>query len=158
MSRPQHPALRKLHTTADVHRSRPHLKMLSMDYLTYEKRAEQQGGKNLCRCCSHCLSENLMHILSTCEAYSDIRERVFPQFSSICLHSKFEFWHLVSDSNELTQFILDPTSLNLKHRINSCDPNIENIFKISQDYCYAIHKKRISILAQLKATHSHNHT
>ena len=61
-----HPALSNLITCFDVQKSRPHLKMLCQDYLTYEKRADQSGGSPHCRCCgSDLLEENPMKIWNT---------------------------------------------------------------------------------------------
>ena len=72
-----HPALANIVTTLEVKKSRPHLKMLSGDYFTFETKSIQSGGSPHCRCCSFRPSpnENLVHILTNCGAYSDIRER-----------------------------------------------------------------------------------
>ena len=40
-----HPALSNMITTWDVTRSRPHLKFLSGNYLTYKVKSEQSGGQ-----------------------------------------------------------------------------------------------------------------
>ena len=49
----------------------------------------------------------------------------------------------------LTQFILDPTSFNLTDRIHTSDPIVTNLFKLSRDMCWTIHKERIKILQEL---------
>ena len=148
-----HPVISGLKTTLEVQKSRPHIKMLCMDYLTFEKKAKQQGGSSSCKCCTDNEVENLTHILTSCTAYSNIRERIFPQFSKICSLSNFDFWAIVSQNSELAQFILDPTSLNLNQRLNISDKNVDSLMKLTHDYCYAVHKQRISILDQLKSNH-----
>ena len=69
-----HPALTNIITTSEVQKCGIHLKMLAGDYFTYEMKS---GGSPHCRCCSTTPSppENLEHILSKCEQYSDIRKR-----------------------------------------------------------------------------------
>ena len=46
-----HPALSNLITTHDVRLSKPHLKFLSGNYLTYSVRAKQSGGSSICKIC-----------------------------------------------------------------------------------------------------------
>ena len=41
----------------------------------------------------------------------------------------------------LTQFILDPTSFNHTDRIHTSDPIVTNLFKLSRDMCWTIHKE-----------------
>ena len=74
------------------------------------------------------LVEDIPHILSSCMAYSDIRERILLEYAQLSIKSEFDFNCILSDSNRLTKFILDPTSLNLKRRISYSDTNSsENI-------------------------------
>ena len=149
----RHPALSNLLTAFNVKKSRPHLKMLCMDYYTYEKRADQSGGSPHCRSC--CVAnqemppaENIHHIITQCSAYSDIRERILHEFKSVCEESKskLNFDDIQKDESKLCQFILDPTSLNLECRMCPNDSKTDELFQLSRDICYAIHTRRMKIL------------
>ena len=148
----RHPALSNMMTTRDVEKSRPHIKMLCKDYYTYEKRSDQSGGSAHCRSCSDTCTddikpvEDIPHILSSCMAYSDIRERILLEYAQLSVKSEFDFNCILSDSNRLTQFILDPSSLNLPRRISYSDKNLSDFFKISRDLCYSVHTRRMNIL------------
>ena len=45
-------------------------------------------------------------------------------------------------SDPETQFLLDPTSSNLKTRVHISDPAVPALFKLYRDCCNAIHKER----------------
>ena len=128
--------------------------MLCKDYLTYEKRSDQSGGSAHCRSCvdknptAKRYVENIPHILAVCSAYSDIRERIMQEYAHICNSSGFDFNSVLSDSDTITQFVLDPTSLNLKLRISANDPHLATFFKLSRDFCYSVHNRRMKILKQ----------
>ena len=145
-----HPALSGIIQTWEVKNARIHLKMLSGDYLTFSIKANQSGGSPNCRSCSPLepQKEEIFHILAVCEKYSDIRKRMLPGFRMFCQQSlsKIDFEEISSDMNTLTQFILDPSSLNLKVRVNVSDPILPSIFRLSRDYCNAIHTKRMNII------------
>ena len=139
-----HPALSNLVTTHDVQKSQPHIKMLCEDYFTYEKRAEQSGGSPHCRSCSSTNdtntniilpTESILHILTECNSYSDIRTRIFPQFSILYQQSKtnIDFQAIADNKTKLCQFLLDPSSLNLDSRISVNDPLLDNLFMLSRD-------------------------
>ena len=83
----------------------------------------------------------ISHILSHCPAYHTIRERIFQEFSEICLYTQknLNFENIRTDSKTLAQFILDPTSFNLKERVHVTDPVVPEIFKLSRDYCMVIY-------------------
>ena len=151
----RHPALSTVTTTYEVQKSRIHLKMLVGDYLTYDLKSIRSGGSPHCRCCSNQSSakEDIVHILTQCDAYNDIRERIYPEFSAVCNESKsgLEFQTLHSEYS-LTQFILDPSSLNLERRININDPVLEKLFQVSRDFCYTINSRRIEQLRRLDQT------
>ena len=148
-----HPSLSNLLTTHDVQKSVPHIKMLCENYFTYEIRANQSGGSPHCRCCSEPNqsvkpSENLTHIITECAAYSDIRDRIYPEFSLLCQQSKSTviFEDISTNKDDLCQFILEPCSLNLTNRVNIKDPNLNQFFSLSRDFCFAIHSRRMQIL------------
>ena len=60
-----HPALSNMITTHEVKLSRPHIKFLSGNYLTYQIKSEQSGGSPLCRICQS--DETVSHVISTCQ-------------------------------------------------------------------------------------------
>ena len=135
--------------------------MLSGDYFTYSIKATQSGGSPYCRCCSPSVpqDEDISHILVACEMYEDIRKRFFPHFKSLCSlsASKIDFEDICKEANILTQFILDPSSFNLKARMNISDLILSKFFKISRDYCNAIHTKRLKIIKSKEETKSERH-
>ena len=143
-----HPALSGIITTTDVKKSRAHLKMLIGDFYTYKVKSEQSGGSPNCRLCSDNMVEDIQHILTFCTEYSDVRTRILQEFAYLCLESKssINFDEIVSDSQELCQFILDPTSFNLKKRISLQDPLLANFFNISRDLCFSINEQRLKLI------------
>ena len=102
--------------------------MLSGDYLTYSMKASHSGGSSHCRICKSkaniVLRETTEHILTSCGTYDEIRERIFPQYESILKNSKLKcsLRDFQENNEKLCQFLLDPTSLNLKGRIPTDDP------------------------------------
>ena len=83
---PQHPALFGLETTRNVEKLRPHLKMLTGDYLTYSRRAlDRMTGDPCCRICRNerpsCPSppETIEHVLRQYRGTTEARERIFPE-------------------------------------------------------------------------------
>ena len=124
--------------------------MLIGDYLTYSVRATQSGGSPICRCCPPQSPENedILHILTKCEKYSDIRKRMLPEYQVLCLQSKtrLNFDAVKCNAKTLTQFILDPSSFNLENRVNVSDPVLPSLFQLTRDYCNAIHTKRMNTL------------
>ena len=59
--------------------------------------------------------------------------------------SDFDFNIILSNSQTLTQFILDPSSLNLTNRISYSFPNLACFFKISREFCFSIKEIRSSL-------------
>ena len=60
--------------------------------------------------------------------------------------SGVDFSHIISDSDKLSQFILDPTSLNLENRISVNDPMVNLFFQTSRDLCFSINDKRLKLI------------
>ena len=145
----RHPALSDIVTTTEVQKSRIHMKMLAGDYFTYEIKANQSGGSPHCRCCPFpSPNENISHILTVCLAYSDIRNRMIPEFEKLCNEAKTNlyFQEICNQNVALCQFILDPASFNLRNRVHMNDPILGQLFRLSRDYCYAINSARMKIL------------
>ena len=61
-----HPALANQLTSNDVRISRPHLKLLAGNYLTYKIKADQSGGSPACRICRSGAEESVSHVVSAC--------------------------------------------------------------------------------------------
>ena len=64
--------------------------------------------------------------------------------------TEIQFEKMSKNPEELTQFILDPTSFNLTNRVNISDPIVKTLFGLSRDICYSIHTERMKILQELK--------
>ena len=86
-------------------------------------------------------------MLTQCFAYQDIRERILNEIYNICTHiPSLEIDSIFQDDQLLTQFILDPSSLNLKSRVNTNDPLLPQLFVKSRNLCHSIYKRRLAIL------------
>ena len=145
-----HPALSNLITTHDVKLSRPHLKFLSGNYLTYSIKATQSGGSSHCRIClDPC--ETVRHIITSCSGMNAEREKLLQEYKSLCINTqnKIDFEQISEDEALLCQFILDPTSLNLPVRVSMRDPLLAIFFKMSRDYCYLMDKIRTKIFSEI---------
>ena len=95
-----HPALAGINSTKDVLKSRAHIKLLTDDLYTFEKKSKYQGGSPHCRLCTEPGQnvnniEDLVHILTICKTYQEIRIRILFQMEILCQRSrnkiKFEF-------------------------------------------------------------------
>ena len=148
----QHPAIKNIINTNQVSNMRPHLKMLVGDYLSYEKKSKQSGGSPVCRICESGESESYSHILCSCRALSEPRERIIPEMLALCERNALNTEYLVNDCEVLTQFILDPSSMNLLQRVNIGDPVLDQLFMLSRDLCNALHKLRMKKI-QEKSKH-----
>ena len=106
----RHPALSNMVTNWDVRRSRPHLKFLSGNYLTYKIRSDQSGGSPRCRICETSSDETVSHVISACQGLADEREKILPEFSKLCAQTKnnLNFEDFMQNKDKLFQFILDP--------------------------------------------------
>ena len=122
------------------------------DYLTYQVKFDQTGqGNPLCKLCRGG-NETISHIISVGPTYDELRNRVIQQLSDVCLVSKssIHIQTIVSDPKLMTQFILDPTSFNLKESVHISDPTVQKLFKLSGDICFGIHSDQIRQLQRLK--------
>ena len=119
-----HPSLANIVNVEDVKKLRLHTKFLVGDYLTYQVKFDQTGqGNPLCKLCRGG-NETISHIISVGPTYDELRNRVVQQLSDVCLVSKssIHLQTIVSDPKSMTQFIVDPTSFNLKERVHISDP------------------------------------
>ena len=141
-----HPAIKNIHNTNQVINMRPHLKMLTGDYLTYEKKSHQSGGSPVCRICQLNENDSYMHILLFCESLSEPRERILTEIITFCQVNNVCIEPYLTDPEKLTQFLLDPASMNLPVRVNINDPILDHLFKLSRDLCFALHKLRMKLI------------
>ena len=147
-----HPCLSNIITTQEVRKLRPHLKLLSGDYLTYKTQYDRtQKGSPWCKICEMQENETILHILAICPHYEAVRNRIINEFANTCQLAKtnLNFDSVVESPNILTQFILDPTSFNLTNRVHMNDPIVQHLFKLSRDLCFSIHSARMKKLKEL---------
>ena len=60
--------------------------------------------------------------------------------------SGVNFEKILENKKTLCQFILDPTSFNLHECIHMSDPVLDQLYKLSRDYCFAVSSARMAIL------------
>ena len=146
-----HPVITKIVTPVEVQKMRPHLKMLCGNLLTYQTKFNQSGiGSPHCRLCQ-AKSETLSHIIGSCSHYEEVRGRIMKEFEKLLETSlsKVRIGDFVETDNILTQFVLDPSSMNLSPRVHLNDPILPELFKLSRDLCFAINKNRNKSLHDL---------
>ena len=146
-----HPAISDMITTSEVAKLRPHLKMLCGNLLTYGMKFEQSGlGSPHCRLCDSQF-ESVTHIVASCSKFEDIREKILFEMDQKLEQSKnkIRISNFKKSEETLTQFILDPTSMNLKERVHVNDPIVPDLFKLSRDICYSINKRRMKLLEDM---------
>ena len=145
LSGQHHPIISGAQTTDEVNKMRPHLKMISGDYLTYFVKSQQSGGSPHCRLCG-APSETVSHVTVTCPALSDTRVRILTQLSSLT-----SLADTYRDNEELfSQFLIDPASFNLPSRVNISDPQLPAIYKICRDLCFSLDKERLEKLKSIQ--------
>ena len=83
-----HPALSNIITTREVQLSRPHIKFLAGNYVTYKIKADRSGGSARCRICLSGCDETASHILATCQGLNEVRVKVLPEMERLCTISK----------------------------------------------------------------------
>ena len=146
-----HPSLASIVTVEEVRKIRPLIKFLVGDYLTYQIKFDQTGqGNPLCKLC-RTENETICHLISICPKFNETRSRIIQQISEVCemSRSNIDLEPILQEPKSLTQFILDPTSFNLKERIHMNDPIVTDLFRLSRHFCYAIHSDRIRHLKSL---------
>ena len=146
-----HPAITNIVTPMEVQKMRPHLKMLCGNLLTYQTKFSQSGtGSPHCRLCT-ANSETLSHIIGSCTHYDEVRRRIMKEFRALLetSMSNVTIGDFIETEAILTQFVLDPSSMNLSPRVHLNDPILPELFKLSRDLCFAINKKRNKSLHDL---------
>ena len=146
-----HPAIMGVNSIYDTNKLKVHLQMLTGSYMTYSVKSEQYPDVSpRCRICNRGC-DNIPHILTTCEVTEVVRKRILQEMKMLSKYSvsDFNFENIQYEEENIIQFILDPSSMNLKERINMNDPVLPKIFKRSRDYCYAVHKRRLDALNKM---------
>ena len=153
-----HPALSNMVLSREVKLSRPHLKFLSGNYLTYKIKSDQSGGSARCRICFSGSDESVCHVISVCQGLAVQRNKILEEFKQLCTLTKnhIQFDEISDNEEVLCQFILDPTSLNLNTRVSLNDPLVPQFYKLSRDFCFLLDKTRIGLLKQMEETAKNN--
>ena len=150
-----HAILSSILTTQDVCKARVHIKMLAGDYPC---QAYLDSDKPYCKLCKSLVSsdinqpEDMVHILTACRATSDTRCSLIPTlFNSVAQYFPFNGILAFPTQTQLTQFILDPSSINLPTmtRINPDQPGFPKVLTTCRNYCFTMHKERTRQLKQL---------
>ena len=116
-------------------------------------KSEQSGGSSVCRLCSvgsYKPTESLSHVVGTCSALSDVRNMILQQISTLSSQSNTNINLQQMSEDQLTQYILDPCSLNLPIRIHPDDPVIPELYKVCRDMCTAVDRVRWTKLRSLQ--------
>ena len=139
-----HPVLHNIVSSRDALKARCHIKFLCGDIYTQERKSRYQGGSPICRLCDNHEKEEIVHILTICTAYKEIRERIMNEIKSVCESKlpKSYFEDIYQNKQLLTQFILDCTSMNLSKRINADSEIFLEILSLSRDLCFGITRLR----------------
>ena len=131
---------------------RPHVKMMIGNYLTFQEKSQESGGTSSCKLCESGNPETLCHLISSCITLCQERSRLiddydelFRQTGNMMIMSDFSH-----NEETLTQFVLDPTSLNLSRRVSMTDPNLPQFFRLSRNFCYLVDKRRREKLGETK--------
>ena len=156
-----HPVLHGVITTQETVKSRVHLRMLAGDYPCQYYIGKDRNQDTACKMCKqlaqphhhhhHVQPEDMTHLLTTCRATADIRSKLLPDLlNEVSRHFPSSLILTSSDNVLLTQFILDPTSINLPMniRISPDHPSLSYILSRCRNYCFVVHKDRNRILRQ----------
>ena len=98
-------------------------------------------------------TEDMVHLLTACGATLDTRSSLIPSLlNTIVQYCPSDGILENPDKTTLTQFILDPSSLNLStvNRINPDHPGFAPVLANCRNYCFVVHKERTRQLKQLK--------
>ena len=119
--------------------------MLCGNYLKFEIKSNQSGGSPHCRLCSYEI-DSLEHLIAQCFKFDDVRTRMKTSISSILKESKIQINISDLSDKQFTQFVLDPSSLNLPSRVNINHPVLPQLFQQSRDFCFAIDRIRAKFI------------
>ena len=148
-----HPVLHNILTTQDAKKLRLHLKFLTSDFLTNERKSiDQPTLSPACTLCNNPV-DSIEHVMVSCLSTADVRGRLFPELMNAVakVQPNCSILQYHPPPSVLTQFILDCTSFNLPDsiRIPLHNPGISAIYRISRDWCFSVSNKRSSLLRKL---------
>ena len=151
LSRKVHPVLLGIITTQDVMRSRIHVRMLAGDYPCFANIGSHLHGDNYCKLCQALRPqtpapvEGMVHLVTMCRATAETRTRILPDLLNL-VSQYYPYNQILLEPNptQLTQFILDPTSLNLPVGIRICSnsKDLHKVITVCRNICFSIHKDR----------------
>lgn len=139
-----HPAIQNVFTPEEVKKMRPHIKFLTGNYLTMKIRSEQSDTISPhCTLCDLGCDQDYCHLLASCDAFQTERNKLLTQLSLLCEKTKNNILlsEFTYEKETLTQFILDPCSLNLTKRVSMDDPLLPEFFRLSRNFCFVIEKR-----------------
>ena len=147
-----HIALQGILTTQDTKKLRLHLKFLVGDYYHAERLALDQP--HLSPACKLCLApvESTEHVFGACTATAECRRNILQELLNTVAAVQPMSWILKKPTTaQLVQFILDCTSINLEehYRVPAHNPGVQDIFKISRDWCFLISNERLRQMKKL---------
>ena len=148
-----HPVLHNITNTQEAKKLRVHLKFLTNDYLTNERRAKDNPAlSSACVLCSDPL-DSIEHVMVTCRATSEVTRRIYPELVNAIFQVQptCSILQFHPSPSILTQFLLDPTSMNLPDsiRVPAHNPGVSIICKISRDWCFSVSNERSRQVKQL---------
>ena len=146
-----HPMLCNIRDSRDIPKLRVQLKFLTGDVLSQERLYIDQGIDPKCRLCP-AVCESYTHILTQCRATADVRDRLHPELVNTVqnVEPTCNIRNFATDEM-LTQFIIDPSSMNLpnNYRISTQHPRLHEVYSICRDWCFAIFSERTKMLKNL---------
>ena len=149
-----HSVLQNIHTTQGAKKLRLHLKFLTFDILTNERKSlDQPGVSPACDFCDDPI-DSTEHALVSCKARVDIRRRLFPELMNMVakVQPMSKILQYLPPASILAQFVLDCTSVNLPEdiRIPVHNPGVSTVNGVCRDWCYAVASERSRLLRALK--------
>ena len=112
----------------------------------------QSGGSSKCRLCSDPNAptegpcESTEHLISQCTKFDSLRTKIKSEMNVICKEENIKINVETLSDKDFTQYLLDPSSLNLQKRVNINSSALPQLFKISRDFCYAIDRTRVKVV------------
>ena len=134
--------------------------MLLSDYYTYSVRDSQSGGGSHCRLCpappdqSPRPVEDIQHVLTQCVATAEVRETVMEKVmvAAALAKSNININKIGDNISILTQFLLDPCSMNLDNdvRVHVDDPAAPEIYTQARHLINGVHQHRVRKLKEIE--------
>ena len=136
--------------------------MLAGDYSCKFNLGSDRQRESSCSTCKSIFpnqpspTEDMVHLLTMCRTTADTRTRILPELlNTIKLYFPTNTLLQSPNHQQLTQLILDTTSLNLPTTIRNCPdsdhPALPAVLSICRNLCYAVHKERTRQLKSINA-------